>query len=1170
MRFSPQQWAARVALLLVALFHAAVATVRGDVIIAEFDALNIGSATDADGSQTDWIELRNTGPTAVNLTGWALSDDPAIPGKWLFPATNLAASSQLLVFASGKDRAISGVQLHTNFKLAESGSLFLSQPDGGGGWTVVHSITNYPEQRPGLSFGLTNSVPNGALGYFETPTANAVNGASVVTSFVADTGFNPNRGFYDAPFNVVVTSATPGATIIYTTNGTEPTSSNGTQVAAPDAFTAPAATIAIAGTTVLRARAIKSGLGQTNVDTHTYIFPAQVLGQNESYVTLPFANWGHDKGDANTTQAEPGEADWSMDPRVTNHANPEDRCVASDLQTIPTISIVLNWTEMFGTGGIYIAGENIEKRASFEIVNPAGDVANPNLGGQQQNGFLTIFGGTSTSRWKSDKLSMRFKFWTDFSSGILGDAAIGDYDTLVLDARLNQVWTHSQDGTQRNRGDYARDLVVSDFENAIGNHGTHGRHVHVYINGLFWGLYTLHERPDEHFAADYFGGNDDDYDVVKHGPANPNYLVAGRRINPSLPISNTNHTAGVNYQALLNLAAPNMATQANYDALAAKLDIPAFVNYMLLNFYAGNDDWAHQNWYASYNRVRTDGKWRFHSWDAEHVFKTNNYDATVKDDPTGPTSIHQNLAANGEYRRIFGDAAHKLLFNNGPFTPSAAKSIFDARLMDINEAIRAESARWGDNGPQGITSPSAELHLRFSNVTTGGTFVSWWNERLRILNTVLDGAQNRTVSLISQLRARGLYPSLNAPLFAQHGGIVPANYNLAMSNPNATGTIYYTTDGTDPRVAFTGAINPAAASYSGAIALTTSRTIKARILDGANWSALNEADFSVGTVAAAAGNLVISKIHYRPAPPTAAEIAAGFSERSDFEFIEVMNVSNNRITLDGVSFSAGLDVAPLANGAGVRELDPGARALYVAKLAAFQFRFGSALPIAGTFALGSNLDNNGESLTLVASDGSTIVHLTYANAAPWPAQPDGNGPSLVLIHPGVADPALAYNWRASTGTDGSPAADDRLRFASWQAAHFSPADPGYPAVAEPSADPESDGLENLAELFFGSDPKVPTPEDATCSVGIQAFAIGDGPAQPYAVFIFRHVKAAEEIVYVAETSTDFATWQNNDLILVDPPLDHGDGTETRTYRTAQPLSAETAPVRAFRLKLTLP
>jgi hypothetical protein len=125
----------RCAFLLAALLCIGAET-KADVIIAEFDAINIGSATDGDGDQADWIEIRNSGATAVDLIGWALSDDPAVPGKWVFPTVTVAANSQLLVYASGKDRAIAGVQLHTNFKLGESGSIVLSQPDGAGGWTA--------------------------------------------------------------------------------------------------------------------------------------------------------------------------------------------------------------------------------------------------------------------------------------------------------------------------------------------------------------------------------------------------------------------------------------------------------------------------------------------------------------------------------------------------------------------------------------------------------------------------------------------------------------------------------------------------------------------------------------------------------------------------------------------------------------------------------------------------------------------------------------------------------------------------------------------------------------------------------------------------------------------------------------------------------------------------
>lgn len=1153
-----------------------------------------GLADDADGNSSDWIELRNPDAVTVSLNGWALSNDPSNPGKWVFPNVSMGASVHLRVFASGKDWK-TGTQYHTNFKLSNSGALLLSQPDGMGGWTVVHQIGTaavpYPPQKPRFSYGFAGLTgPGGSLGYLEVQSPTGTNSAPSVSSFVEDVTFSVKRGFYDSAQSVTLTTPTLGATIIYTTDGSEPSTISGTQVPAANGGVSPVVVVNVGATTCLRARAMKSGLGSTDVETHTYIFPSLVLGQNDSYVIQPYTNWGHDKGDANTTQADAGEADWSMDSRVTGNSNPEDQCVTDDLKEIPTVSIVLNWTEMFGASGIYIAGEGIQKQASFELINPKGDKISPNSGSSQGSGSVHIFGGTSTQRWKTDKLSMRFNFWGDLSTNVFGDSGRGEYNTLVLDARLNQVWTHSQDGTQRNRADYVRDMVMSDFERAMGNPGTHGQHVHVYINGLYWGLYSLHERPEEKFAAGYFGGDDDDYDVVKHGPSAANFLVAGKRLNPTLAISNTNHSAGVNYNSLLTLAAADLSTQASYDALAAKLDIPSFINYILLNFYAANDDWAHQNWYASYNRVEPSGKWRFHSWDAEHVFKTNNADSTRnglntsafsdKNGSRGPTYIHHRLAGllanewtdsgtpnpvpsvpgNAEYRRMFGDVAHKLLYNGGLFTPAKAKTVFEARFSNINEAIRGESARWGDSGPSSITAPSAELHLRFSN---SGSFVSWNNERLRILNTVLDGGTNRTNSLISQLRTRGLYPSLDAPVFSQHGGFVPVNYNLTMTNPGGAGVIYFTTDGTDPRVEFTGAVRGTATQYTTAVALPSSRTVKARVLNAGVWSALNEAYFSVGAVAAASGNLVISKIHYRPGAPTADEINAGHTDRSDFEFVEILNVSGNAVNLDGISFSAGLDITLLPGG--VRELAPGGRALFVANVAAFEFRYGPGLPIAGTFAMGSGLSNDGETLTLVASNASTIFSVNYADTGSWPNGPDGNGPALVLSYPGTSNPALGSSWRQSSSANGSPGVDDRITFATWKTTQF----PGGGPNADALADPDADGFVNMVECGLGTDPKFPNPLSDGPTATTVVFDAGIGP-KPYLIFTVRKLRAAEELNWTAEGAEVMGTWSSSASVILPVGLatDNGDGTETRTYRAVKPVDAGGALF--FRARVTGP
>jgi hypothetical protein len=170
------------------------------------------------------------------------------------------------------------------------------------------------------------------------------------------------------------------------------------------------------------------------------------------------------------------------------------------------------------------------------------------------------------------------------------------------------------------------------------------------------------------------------------------------------------------------------------------------------------------------------------------------------------------------------------------------------------------------------------------------------------------------------------------------------------------------------------------------------------------------------------------------------------------------------------------------------------------------------------------------------------------------------------MQPDRSDPSLPSNWRASTGSNGSPAADDRLRFAAWQLAHFSPGDPGYPELAAPLADPDGDGFQNVVEFFIGTNPKIPTPAPAACMASVQMIDAGNGP-QNFAVFSFRHVKAAEEVVYIAETTSNFTAWGSSDLILAGTPIDHGDGTESRTYRATQPLSSEAQ--RAFRLRVAL-
>jgi hypothetical protein len=139
-------WALPVlALLSVIPLHAALT-------INEFAAANQSGLLDSDGQVSDWIEIQNDGGTAVPLLGYYLTDNPGLPSKWAFPNVTIAANGYLVVFASGKNRAVAGSELHTNFSLNESGEyLALVLPDG---QTVVDAYAPvFPNQYTDVSYG---------------------------------------------------------------------------------------------------------------------------------------------------------------------------------------------------------------------------------------------------------------------------------------------------------------------------------------------------------------------------------------------------------------------------------------------------------------------------------------------------------------------------------------------------------------------------------------------------------------------------------------------------------------------------------------------------------------------------------------------------------------------------------------------------------------------------------------------------------------------------------------------------------------------------------------------------------------------------------------------------------------------------------------------------------
>src|ERR1044071_4370560 len=134
---------------------------HSQVVISEFVADNKTTLADEDGQFTDWIELYNSGTATVSLGGWSLTDDPTRQARWFFPATNLTAKGFLVVFASGKNRAVAGAPLHTDFSLKASGEyLALLRPDAS---VATEFAPAFPTQFPDISYGQAQDVTTNTL-----------------------------------------------------------------------------------------------------------------------------------------------------------------------------------------------------------------------------------------------------------------------------------------------------------------------------------------------------------------------------------------------------------------------------------------------------------------------------------------------------------------------------------------------------------------------------------------------------------------------------------------------------------------------------------------------------------------------------------------------------------------------------------------------------------------------------------------------------------------------------------------------------------------------------------------------------------------------------------------------------------------------------------------------
>ncbi len=552
--------------------------------------------------------------------------------------------------------------------------------------------------------------------------------------------FSVERGVYTAGFALELHGA-PGDTLYYSLGSDAP----------HIPYTAP---LAIDGTQIVRAIATGADGSVSEVVTHTYLFPADIVSQP-----------GMDAGIA-------GSGDYGP-------------TLLRTLAELPSVSLVTP-----------TALTTTESEVSAEWIDPGGPDLQVECGAARTG--TTSLGYPKNSlrlyfREAYGPASVDFDFWGDTQPGIAPSLR---QDALSLRSGHDSVfWLGAQ-------GQYTRNDWMDASQLAMGHTAPHGRFAHVYLDGEYLGLYHVRERFNAAFMADYLGGDEADYESINEG-----------RINSG---------SGAAWSAIVG-------SVGDIPELKRWMQLDHYLDYMVLNDYAGNTwDWsAYHNWAAAGPSAPDAGGVRFYSSDSD-ICLYYGADVNALYLP-GPADLFPALWAAGDpdFKVAWADAIHRNLEDGGPLTPEVAGERYATLAASIEDAVVAESARWG-----------------------GG----WWDrdgewipERDRLLN---DWFPVRTAIVLDQLRAAGYYP-LPAPEFSLPDGPVTAGDEVSVEVPEGVDAeLWYTTDGSDPRLSG-GAIATTALNADGVAVVDVPHgtDVLARLKQGDTWGPLGVRRFTVDEAA---------------------------------------------------------------------------------------------------------------------------------------------------------------------------------------------------------------------------------------------------------------------------------------------------------------------------------
>lgn len=515
-----------------------------------------------------------------------------------------------------------------------------------------------------------------------------------ITATAQNLMLSQKHGFYDKPFELTITDidniVSDGSKIRYTLDGSVPTAESAI-------YDGP---ISINGTTILRTAVVGSDGLLSNVTTATYLFPEDVLHQSDAPEGYPM-EWG-----AYSTIEGIAPADYGMDHEMAN-----DPVIASKikegLQSIPVLSIVTDKENFFShendeeKGGIYIfTGPPVGDPTGNGWTRPV----NAELFGCGHDFSVTcgirLHGGHGRLAEKNPKHSLRLVFKKEYGEKTLkyplfGEEEPNKFDQLVLRCHFGNSWQHWME-SNRQKAQYTRDIWARRIQRKMGWTSVNALYVHVFLNGMYWGLYNIAERVDDQYGKDHLGGKKEDIDVIKIEEEGGNHIEASEGDLEAW--ENMVETAAKAYDDAYYYRLQGKDAEGNPDpSQEALLDIDNFIDYMLINQYAGNTDWDHHNWYAIRRKGEESQGFRFLCWDSELILDNPQENVLTKNNgKESPTGIFNHLLENKDFAKRYMARAKELLADDGMLGAKSTEEVWDSLYNNISTALYAEAARWGD------------------------------------------------------------------------------------------------------------------------------------------------------------------------------------------------------------------------------------------------------------------------------------------------------------------------------------------------------------------------------------------------------------------------------------------------------------------------------------------